>query len=404
MKASKIISIKTCLTLAFSTCVLWHFLGAQSDSTIPKPPGVVIKHHPVSTGEFVASPSIVMAADGQYYCSHDYSDIEKGDKGDVYRTAIYSSSDKGKTWKKLAELDDLSWASLFIHRGKLHLLGTTKPFGHLVVRRSEDWGSTWSTPKDAKTGLIADDGRYHCAPTPVIIHNGRIWRAMEDAPVKREFRSFMLSAATDADLLDRNSWLMSNKLEYQTSWSDSTMQGWLEGNVVVDPDGKLVNILRCKFSDSRQKDKVAMVHVTDDGKTSTFDPEKGFMSLPGGTSKKFTIRYDVQSKKYWALVNWIQPRDEHLVMEGLDPGKLRNCLALASSENLIDWTLERVILYHPDHKKHAFQYVDWVFDGKDIIAVSRTAFDDEEGGADNYHDANFITFHRVVDFRKNLNE
>ncbi len=41
-----------------------------------------------------------------------------------------------------------------------------------------------------------------------------------------------------------------------------------------------------------------------------------------------------------------------------------------------------------------FQYVDWLFDGNDIIAVSRTAFN----GARNYHDANHLTFHRVRDF------
>ncbi len=52
---------------------------------------------------------------------------------------------------------------------------------------------------------------------------------------------------------------------------------------------------------------------------------------------------------------------------------------------------------------HGFQYVDWKFEGEDLIAVSRTAFDDGLGGAANYHDANFITFHRVCNFRINFN-
>jgi hypothetical protein len=34
-----------------------------------------------------------------------------------------------------------------------------------------------------------------------------------------------------------------------------------------------------------------------------------------------------------------------------------------------------------------------------LVAVSRTACDDVEGGARNYHDANFLTLHRVKDFR-----
>ncbi len=50
--------------------------------------------------------------------------------------------------------------------------------------------------------------------------------------------------------------------------------------------------------------------------------------------------------------------------------------------------------------KHGFQYLDWQFEGNDIIALSRTAYDDAEGEAHNQHDANFITFHRIENFRK----
>jgi hypothetical protein len=53
-----------------------------------------------------------------------------------------------------------------------------------------------------------------------------------------------------------------------------------------------------------------------------------------------------------------------------------------------------VLLYHPEVKKHGFQYVDWMFEGDDIIAACRTAYDDGVGGAHNNHDANFLTFHR----------
>lgn len=55
--------------------------------------------------------------------------------------------------------------------------------------------------------------------------------------------------------------------------------------------------------------------------------------------------------------------------------------------------------HHPDLEKHAFQYVDWQFDGADLVAASRTAFDDGLGGAHNQHDANYMTFHRVRAFR-----
>ncbi len=58
-----------------------------------------------------------------------------------------------------------------------------------------------------------------------------------------------------------------------------------------------------------------------------------------------------------------------------------------------------IILHHPDTEKHGFQYVDWEFEGDYLIAACRTAFDDGLGGAHNQHDANFLTFHRVGNFR-----
>ncbi|MGB5875183.1 MAG: exo-alpha-sialidase, partial [Bacteroidota bacterium] len=63
------------------------------------------------------------------------------------------------------------------------------------------------------------------------------------------------------------------------------------------------------------------------------------------------------------------------------------------------WSIRSVVLRSLDVEKTGFQYIDWLFDGEDIIAVSRTAFDDGLGGAHNQHDANFITFHRIEGFR-----
>jgi hypothetical protein len=67
------------------------------------------------------------------------------------------------------------------------------------------------------------------------------------------------------------------------------------------------------------------------------------------------------------------------------------------------WQAHTILLYHPDVEHHGFQYIDWQFEGGDIIFVSRTAFADETGGAKNFHDANFLTFHRITDFRSLAN-
>ena len=48
---------------------------------------------------------------------------------------------------------------------------------------------------------------------------------------------------------------------------------------------------------------------------------------------------------------------------------------------------------------YGFQYVDWQFDGKDIVFVSRTAWRDKTGNPPRQHDANYMTFHRIRNFR-----
>ena len=46
-------------------------------------------------------------------------------------------------------------------------------------------------------------------------------------------------------------------------------------------------------------------------------------------------------------------------------------------------------------EKVGFQYVDWIFDNPDIVALSRTALN----GAWNHHNANALTVHRIRNFR-----
>ena len=197
-----------------------------------------------------------------------------------------------------------------------------------------------------------------------------------------------------ADLLDAAQWTVSEFLPSDQSWNGGDFNAWLEGNAVVAPDGALLNVLRVQ---TRSPDeKAALVRVAADGKSLAFDPAEGFAAFPGG-AKKFAIRADPQTKLYFALATIV-----HESCRAPNPGAIRNTLALTSSPDLKTWTVRRVLLHHPDVAKHGFQYPDWHFDGEDIIAVVRTAYDDGLGGARNNHDANFMTFHRFADFRRPL--
>jgi hypothetical protein len=232
------------------------------------------------------------------------------------------------------------------------------------------------------------------SPVPVIEHAGRLWRAMEwrKPPLAWgiNYRAGMLSVPVDADLLDAANWTCSNFLPSDRSWNGGDMGTWLEGNAVATPAGELVDVLRVQTKSPDEK--AAIVHISQDGQTASLDPASGFIKFPGG-AKKFTIRFDPQTKRYWTLASIVQDR-----YRSREPGAVRNTLALTTSSDLLNWEVRCILLHHPDIARHGFQYVDWLFDGEDIIAACRTAFDDDEGGAHNAHDANFLTFHRFARF------
>lgn len=78
----------------------------------------------------------------------------------------------------------------------------------------------------------------------------------------------------------------------------------------------------------------------------------------------------------------------------------RNILSLMYSENLLDWHLKRDILNYEDRNfpedstKVGFQYVDFVFDGEDIVFAGRIALNN----AYNFHNANHLTVQRIRNY------
>ena len=363
-------------------------------------PGTVINYTPAATGAYNGCPSLAILPDGGYLASHSHF----GPGTTNSETFVYRSRDRGTSWRRIAHLYGQIWSKLFVHDGAVYLLGTDhcdrsggRLNGKIAIRRSRD-GVEWTEPRDHASGLLADEDGYHTAPVSVVVHGGRIWKAMEFAPEpeRKTWKTFVMSAPADADLLDRSQWTFSEM--YQHLWSDSQ---WIEGNVVVTPRRDLVNVLRLNRDKSfilndgphyGGDEQAAVVHVSADGTRLSHDRDEDSVPFTGGGTK-FTIGLDPVSSTYLAIVN----PQRH-------PDQWRNRLALSASSDLRRWRVVKELLFHPDASAHGFQYVDWAIDGDDIVYVSRTAHDDNAGGAHNAHDANYITFHRIERFRDSLVE
>ncbi|MEK6796230.1 MAG: sialidase family protein [Spirochaetota bacterium] len=366
-----------------------------------------VHFHDPRTKTYLGSPSIVRAPDGALIAAHDYfgPGCPRNHENEEHLTSIYRSEDDGATWEQITHIANAYWSTLFTHRGALYLFGVSQQYGSIVIRRSDDSGFTWTHPADERSGLLFHGGyyhenpNYHTAPVPVLVHNGRIWRAFEDCVDcvwGGGFASFVISADENADLLNASSWTMSNKLTFDSKLIPNGVTpvrewGWLEGNIVAAPDGSLKNILRLH---SWMSGKAAMLDVSADGKNISFDAAKSFIDMPGHHSK-FTIRRDPKSGNYLSFVNATKD----------DPNYWRrNVLSLAVSSDCIHWKVIRELI-RDDSKLSAedsgkfigFQYVDWQFDGDDIIYLVRTGYD----GAHTFHDANRITFHRLKKYVSN---
>lgn len=378
----------------------------RSINSVPEPPteptncgsystgeaGYTIAHSPESTGTYIGSPSMCILENGDYVASYNPNNSLP-----PYNTLIFKSTDKGITWQVISTLSNQWYSQLFLHKGVLYIIGTSKHAGGIIIRKSLDAGVSWTNPIDENTGIIdVETGQYHCAPTPVIVHGGRVWKAMEDVKGGgtvwgQAFRAFMLSAPENADLLKASNWVSSWKRGYNASYLNGDFGGWLEGNAVITPAGNVANVLRTHYQKGGNE-LASIIDVSPDGVSTSFNPSTGFVNFPGGC-KKFTIRYDSVTRLYWSLSNFVPDSYKANNIE-----RTRNTLALMYSSNLKDWHIKGIVLHHPDVNYHGFQYADFQFECGNIVFVSRTATDDATGGANSQHDANSFTFHRIINY------
>ncbi len=363
------------------------FLNAQSSDLFPMVPGVPVVHSPKSSGIFRGTPSIALIPNGNIVASNDVFGTGPDGKSIPNRTDIFISRDKGLTWTYKTSINGAVWSGLFFVNNKLYLMGgDTSSGANFVIRSSSDQGSTWSAP----TVLIP--GPCHGSSTPVLIANNRIYRSYEhhyeDANGKwmSGNKSFIISAPQNSDLMIASNWTVTDEIA-KPAWLDGT--GWLESNAVIGRDGKIKGISRLA---SMEGIYAGYYSLASNSKIDESSARK--IQFWGGASK-FNIKYDPVTDKYWSLANYAPAQFK---VGNISAGGIRSVLALTSSYDTEEWDINAIVLAHTDIEKVGFQYVDWIFDGNDIIFTSRTAFDDGLGGANNFHDANFMTFHRITNY------
>lgn len=356
-------------------------------------PGEVISHVPSPSLNFfgnlvnpvyVSDPCILVLSNGDYLASHALFGSGSGSSTSG-KTRIFRSSDKGANWTKVNGGNDLSGilrGTLFEHEGAVYLLGSNKDSsGNTTISKSTNNGASWSTP----VALTASGGM----PTPdhVIPASGRLWVAATTTAV---------SAASSSNLTLAASWTRPGGFPTSSnSWLPGTgfnaTDNFIgEGQMTYSPARGLVILPKV-----RMLSYTAIARVDPVSGAVSFDPDRDFVPLPGG-EKKFGVRYDSVSGKYFLLGNPILPAHTG---SSIARDLIRNTAVVFTSSDLRTWRLEKIFLYSANIDYEGFQYFNFDFDGNDIVIASRTAFDVGGNKPPRGHDSNLLTFHRIPNFR-----
>ena len=344
------------------------------------------------SGQYLCSPCMLRHPDGFLLASMDVYQSNAPQN----LSMIFRSDDDGKTWNHQTDLFPCFWPRMFLHRGVLYVLACSTEYGDLLIGASYDGGLTFTEPtvllrgsngKNKQTGV-------HKNPQPVVEFEGRLYNTLEWGSWGAGYHAAMvMSADADADLLDADSWSFSAPLRYNESWEGvgkGKSNGTIEGCLAIGKDGKLYNVMRYDMTKLEPNYGLALryeVNTADPDAPLRFDRAIDF---PANHSK-FQVRYDEKSGFFFSIATRLTSPQTNTH---------RTLLSLMVSEDMLNWRTvcdlfdERAA--DPDGKKIGFQYVDFFFEGNDILYLCRTAMNN----AHNFHDSNYITFHRIQDFRK----
>ena len=386
---------------------------------------------PESQHIYVGSPSIwKMPRTGEIVASHDFF----GDSTLNFTVQVFLDrsgvGDEGAVWEHAGNVSGMYWANLFTHpsptrHAELYLLGVSDDDKHgatsIVIARSDDLGQTWSTPSILFPANVTAKRSYHCAPTPTLVAaDGRLYRAFETfAHYSGAFLIGTVHAVeASTDLLSPATWQMTSTVTLNTtamvpqSWDQEGKFGWQEGTAVQLRNGSVYNVLRIDGQTNRTHNVAALLRLEEKqtavaalGGGGNGDGSSGrlvfdrMISFPA-TSSKFVVRADPRSQSLLSLSTDVSPEAVAIGAVGA-----RNHLSLVVSKpaSITEWEACAVLLvddtgFAPADSARftGFHYVDWIFDGADILYAIRTGY----RGSNTYHNANRMTVKRVKNYSR----
>lgn len=357
--------------------------------------GTVVNYlHPADdaycfSGKYLCSPSLIRHPEGYLLASMD---LYEGNSPQNL-TLIFRSDDEGETWHYVSELMPCFWGKLFVHRGELYMLACSTEYGDLLIGKSMDGGRNFTAPVTLLRGSNGKNGNsgVHKNPQNIVVHKGRIYETLEWGSWSNQeycHAAMVMSCDENADLLVPENWSFSEPVpftHFSPEVADVRIPAMtIEGTLVVDPEGRLLNIMR--FG----KYATALVYEVDTENPDAPIQYRRCMDFCANYSK-FMIKFDEVSGYYISVGTRVYDKERT---------SARNLLSFLVSRDLEKWEVicDLYDFRDRDHERVGLQYVDFSIEDEDIIYLCRTAMNQ----ANNFHDANYSTFHRIKKFRELL--
>lgn len=354
-----------------------------------------------------------------------------------------TSDDGGRTWQHRASRA-IMHARPFAAGDSVYVIGH---MGDLCVCRSDDAGDTWSDPVH-----LTRDEDWHQAPCNVWYANDRVYLVMERRPPRgikawnvAGIAPVLMRADPGMDLTIRKNWTFASELVFMDAVDQDEIEwfgvpfydcplpagalagnarsrhcapvGWLETNVVRfsdpdhcwhDPSGRTFHLwMRAHTAGTGY---ACVAKVVELGDTAGNGPMKTqfevapsgksmlYVPCPGG-QMKFHIVFDPQTSLFWLLSTQAtdsMTRADRLPADRFNlPNNERRRLQLHFSRNCVDWCFAGLVAMG-EAEKASRHYASLAIDADDLLVLSRSGDRD----AANPHNGNFVSFHRIPNFRR----
>jgi hypothetical protein len=390
-----------------------------------------IVYHDELSQIYLGSPSIIRLSSGRLVVSHDFFGAGYGSQ--PRNVSVYISDDNGQTWKFSSSIKHSYYTTLSVYNNIIYAIGIDNDEkANIIIHRSSDNGTSWNYNGN-DDGVILFHGSYFTSPTPIVIANQVMYRAIENFPPPYQaplgYQATIISCdlskfskiTEDDPIMSPNNWRMTPPLSFNKEWIPKSFPtlnapGFCDGNVVIIPQpstsGPQIRVLDILRFYSTPLGNLAI--ILELNQTTNILSFVSIIPFSGGLLK-FSIRYDPVTETYFALVN---PSTQSM---GFDQ---RNILSLSYTKDLVNlskWNTAVDRLLYDDTgftvndslRYTGFHFVDWQFDrsassnqatciewncdgGPDIIYVIRTAY----RGANSFHNSNRITYKVLKNYRE----